>query len=157
MTFGDRFSASIITGAKSPYFGGGGGIIFRPAFNRLLCAYGGDGGTKSGVGKDGVDGHGCGGGFCTRPDDGWCDGAPHRPRDLQNMLRWWGQHATTYNEVIVDASYMDAHLPQSIEAIISDAAVHKQFVDFYGVSPRDYPLVGFRPENVLEPFFLLSE
>ena len=151
--FGDRFSASMVVKDKAVLFGGGGGIIFRPGFNKIRCSYGGDGGTRNGDGC--ADGS-----FCPSSRsalDGWCDGAPHRPRDLQNMLRWWGQHATTYNEVIVDASYMDAHLPQSIEAIISDAAVHKQFVDFYGVSPRDYPLVGFRPENVLEPFFLLGE
>lgn len=100
-SFGDRFSASIIMAAKAPMFGGGGGIVFRPEFNRLVCAYGGDAGTKSG-GAPGPCGPGCSCPFCDPQKslyDGWCDGAPHRPRDLGNMLRWWLDYGTNYNEV----------------------------------------------------------
>ena len=76
------------------------------------------------------------------------------------MLRWWGQHGTSYNEVIVDAAYMDARLPQSIEAFLSDAggqtaSVHRQFLDFYGVNAEDYPLVRFDPGSP-EPFSLFK-
>ena len=140
IAFGDRFSASIITASKHPIFGGGGGIIFRPAFNRLLCAYGGDAGTKSG------DDNGCGGPFCSPlvgANDGWCDGAPHRPEHLDQMMRWWVRHGTNYNEVIVDMAWFDAHLPESVEAIMMDRNVHHQFVHHYGVNPHDYPLVYF--------------
>ena len=153
--FGDRFSASIIFQGRTALFGGSGGIIFRPRFNRIRCSYAGDGGSRSG--------DGCGDNFCPSDRgavDGWCDGAPHRPRDLENMLRWWGQHGTSYNEVIVDAAYMDARLPQSIEAFLSDAggqtaSVHRQFLDYYGVNAEDYPLVRFDPGSP-EPFSLFK-
>ena len=43
----DRMSASLIWRAKGPAaFGGGGGVVLHPNFTRILCIYGGDGGTR---------------------------------------------------------------------------------------------------------------
>ena len=103
-------------------------------------------------------GDGCGDSFCPSERgavDGWCDGAPHRPSDLKNMLRWWHEHGSTYNEIIVDVAYMDVHLPESVEAILQDAAVHSQFIEYYGVDAKDYPLVAFDPHGPI-PFYMLS-
>lgn len=101
LRFGDRFSASIILAAKAPLFGGGGGIVFRPEFNRINCAYGGDGGTKTG-GENGC-GPGCKCPFCDHETKGkynsWCDGAPHSPEHLDDMLRGWVIGGANYNEV----------------------------------------------------------
>ena len=149
IAFGDRFSASIVSRRKSPIFGGGGGVIFRPEFNRLLCAYGGDGGTKAG------GSNGCGHAFCdpaVGAHDGWCNGAPHRPQDLKNMLQWWVKHGSSYNEVIVDVAYYEERLPHSVAAILYDGPTHRQFLRTYGVSAHDYPLVGFSPGSAY-PFY----
>ena len=123
LSFGDRFSASIILADKAPLFGGGGGIIFRPEFNRLLCAYGADGGTRSGQKEydDGCD-PGCSCPFCDEKRgeyDGWCDGAPHHPTNLDSMLRWWLVSGSGYNEV---RTRSQASLASVARTIACDAA-----------------------------------
>ena len=145
LNFGDRFSSSIIMKEKSILFGGAGGMIFKPEYTRILCSYPGDGGTRHG-GDDG-----CGidpndmGTYCDPRDgerNGWCNGLPHRPEDLDVMLRGWIVNGD-YNEVVVDAAYHDEHLPASVEAILDDEDAHMRFVKYYGVSEKDHPLVHF--------------
>lgn len=138
IAFGDRWSASIIGKPRSPLFGGGGGVILRPGFNSLLCAYGADAGTRAGAG-------GCGMRFCDvrSARDGWCDGAPHHPEDLKHMLQWWYRDGKSYNEVIVDNAVLSDHLPQSIEAFLCDRHTHQQFLNYYGVDRKEYPLLGW--------------
>ena len=72
-----------------------GGIVFRPEFNRLLCAYATDSATTRF--RDG----------CPRPfcdpavgaTNGFCFGMPWSPRDLDVMLQWWQKYEQGYNEV----------------------------------------------------------
>ena len=52
----DRMSASVIFKGKTAAFSGGGGIILNPEASRLLCAYGGDGGTRGGAAGGGAGG-----------------------------------------------------------------------------------------------------
>ena len=157
LKFGDRLSGSIFGASKPLFFGGAGGVLLRPAFNALLCAYGSDAGTKAGE-----DTGGCAPPFCDPAiGNGWCDGAPHRPEDLDHMLRWWYYHGSTYNEVVIDAAPLSEQLPQSIEAIYCDRQVHAAFLSEYMVSAADYPLVGFDAgykdvANSTGPFFLLD-
>ena len=98
VNFGDRLSASMIFKGHAALFGGGGGVIFRPEYTKILCSYGGDGGSRHG----GTN-HGCGAPeFMCKSErgltDGWCDGAPHKPEDLANMLSWWLASNRGYNE-----------------------------------------------------------
>ena len=88
--------------------------------------------------------------------DGWCSGKPYRPEDLGVMLAGWSKHGTGYNEIIVDTAWVDSHLPESVEAVLWDRATHTQFLQLYGVSATDYPLVGIRYDNRNEPFYTLS-
>ena len=161
MTFGDRLSSSLVNQAQSFLFGAGGGVIFRPQYTKILCSYAGDGGSRHG-GNDGNCGErgcdrGCGNpaNMCTRERgqvDGWCDGAAHRPEDLDNMMRWWQINGKGYNEVIVDSAFHAAHLPDSVEAILYDGMAHIAFLDTFKVSSERYPLVVFDRGNMREPF-----
>lgn len=158
LQFGNRFAASIISRQKHPICEGvnwctNGGLVFRPEFNRLLCAYPTDMATIRFR-------EGCPRPFCDRAvgaKNGFCNGLPHDPRDLDNMLRWWTKYGQSYNEVLVDIAYYDARLPHSVAAIIGDRNVHEQFVEFYKVDPKDYPLVGLDRQNLDHPFHRLSE
>ena len=44
--FSDRISASVVYKGKTSAYSGGGGLVVRPQYARLLCGYGGDGGTR---------------------------------------------------------------------------------------------------------------
>lgn len=106
----------------------------------------GDGGTRHG------ENDGCGidpyrpSTYCTVSEaDGWCNGLPHRPVDLEHMLRHYAERGRSYNEVIVDSRTLEDNLPHSVEAILDDPWTHAKFIRFYGVREADYPLVEFRP------------
>ena len=152
---GNRFSSSLIWKGHSPVFGGGGGIIFRPEHVRVICGYGGDGGSRHG------EDDGCGTNWCppSEVDDphGWCDGRPYRPTNLVDMLQAWSARSTTYNELIVDVATYEASLPYSIEAVIFDSTVHRQIILYYqaqgiSISEVDLPLVFFDTNNEETPF-----
>lgn len=61
------------------------------------------------------------------------------------MLR--DQTAWQYNEVILDSAPYLAELPYSLEAIIGDAAIHAAFLEAFGISADDVPLVAFHPKS----------
>lgn len=150
---GNRFSASLIWRAHHPVFGGGGGFIFRPPFIRIACSYGADAGTRGG------DSDGCGHDWCDPPagSDGWCSGRPYRPERLVDMLRGWTSNGRTYNELIVDVGFHDVHLPHSVEAILYDNWVHKNFIEHFrsrghDLTEADVPLVSFDPADEHAPF-----
>lgn len=117
----DRMSASVIWRTKgTAAFGGGGGVILNPNATRLLCIYGGDGGTrgktcsiadelKHGVSPGWTPEHapGCTPGcvasqydeWCDGENAGssWCDGKAWRMADVGHFLELDGG-MTTYNE-----------------------------------------------------------
>ena len=155
---GNRFSASLIWRNHHPLFGGGGGLIFRPEYARVKCAYGADAGTRGGTddGCGGRDGHEP---WCQTPEasDGWCSGRPYRPTDLEKMLLGWAENGHTYNEIILDVAVHDQGLPYSVEAILYDSLVHKDFIHHfrsrgYDITDADVPLVSFDPLDENEPF-----
>jgi len=171
--FGNRFSASIIfrgmltagggAAAQIPLFGSAGGIIFSPPATKIICAYTADGGSR---GKR----DGCGDDFCDSArsaHDPWCDGRPHLPRDLSNVLRGYvEQKRTSYNEIIVDTAALADYLPDSIEAIFYVASggrqeeedarqVHRQFhAAFPALGVDSVPLVRLDLHDTSNPFSL---
>lgn len=91
------------------------GVVFKPEFARILCAYSKDGGTQHktceprGVSPTCVPG-------CSGSDDAW------GPNDLGKMLAQQlqlHQHGPTgrFNEVVLDAAAFAEHLPEAVEAI----------------------------------------
>ena len=74
------------------------------------------------------------------------------------MLHQWVERQSQYNELIVDMVHHDAALPHSIEAILYDEWVHKQFLDHYRgrVTEADVPLVSFDPRNENRPFRVIQ-
>ena len=165
----DRMSASVIFKGKTAAFSGGGGVILNPEATRLLCAYGGDGGTRGKLcHPPGVSGScipGCTSGprqWCN-PEEvwnnkgAWCDGRPWRPTDFGKFFEL-DKLSSTYNEVIADGFYWNQHLPHSIEAIIGSPgepaaqALHAEFLETYGLSSAQVPLVTFNKEILDAPF-----
>jgi len=177
--FGDRFSASLIyarmqgtafpTGRIPLFSRSGGGVIYKPPATRISCSYAGDGGSRSKVG-------GCGKVFCDNSyaHDGWCDGRPHQPSDLETMMH---AHQTRggYNEVIVDTGFIEDMLPTSIEAIFCVACngnaaqadqardaqyvrqVRTDFMQTYGLAAdTDFPLVRLDPSDWAHPFSVVA-
>ena len=164
--YGDRWAASIVyEGNVALYSGtgrGGGGLIFRPQLNSVLCSYATDGGsmqvtcgdTDSDPALDDARNciPGCHGGSAAKP---WCDrsesnlglkagSCAFRPADLDDMM--WTHKSTHrgYNEVIIDARVYRAHLPLSLEAVLGDREVHAAFLRRYPhLSAHDVPLVNF--------------
>jgi len=153
LMLGNRFSSSMVWQGHAPLFGGGGGIIFRPDFTRVLCGYGADAGSRGS--NDGCKGHV----WCPNPETSgaWCDGLPFQPKDLGYLLESWSSHGTTYNEIIVDAAYHNRWLPYSVEAVLNDRELHRQFLQhFHGkVTEADVPLVSFNPNDASMPFKLV--
>ena len=130
------------------------GVVYSPAHTQINCVYAGDGGSRA---KD----DGCGQEWCSSRQDAWCDGRPHRAWQLVDVLR--GQSAGSYNEVIIDAAYLDAHLPQAVEAffyLVQDGGssfgeamlARRAFVEKYNLNPADFPLLSFDIANVQQPF-----
>ena len=173
MNYGQRMSSSIIYGRMAPEGAGPiplfdpttPGIVFRPELSKVLCSYSSDAGSRS-RGKDGCDD---GVNFCPSKIgkvDGWCDGRPHLPGDLIHMLQGH-LHAINcprcWNEVIISAKWSEDHLPESIEAFfypvdVSEEqyryirTVHRDFLEFYGLSDLDKPLLEFDASNWQQPF-----
>jgi len=125
----DRMSISVIYKGKTATFSGGGGVILSPDATRVLCAYGGDGGTRGklchppGLTAQCVPGCMMGQGsyeaWCEPgPNDYWCDGHPWRPEELGTFLQR-DRISQQYNEIIVDGFYWNEKLPRSIEAILT--------------------------------------
>ena len=165
----DRMSASVIFKGKTAAFSGGGGIILNPEASRLLCAYGGDGGTRGklchppGVSGSCIPGCASGSPQWCNPDDAvydngaWCGGRPWRPTDFGKFIEL-DKLSSTYNEVVADGSYWNKHLPHSVEAIIGSPgdpaarALHAEFLQTYGLTSEQVPLVTFNKEISEAPF-----
>ena len=167
----DRMSASLIWKVKgTAAFSGGGGVILNPNATRLLCIYGGDGGTRgktcSPPGASDRCLPGCVASYrdawcdASGARSSWCDGHPWRPSELGTFVALDGGSAI-YNEAIVDGFYWNAHLPHSIEALIGSpgdpAAVrlHERFLRTYRLTAEDVPLVIFekdKPDCPFRPF-----
>ena len=167
----DRMSASLIWRDKGPMaFGGGGGVVLNPNATRVLCAYGGDGGTRGktckppGLTSSCVPGcaMSAGDSWCDAQKAGssWCDGHPWRSEDLSTFVEYDGG-MTTYNEAIIDGFFWNTHLPHSIEALIGSPGdpgavrLHERFLATYRLTARDVPLVTFdkdEPDCPFHPF-----
>ena len=149
---------------------GGGGIIVRPSLEatRVLCGYGGDGGSrKMTCNPPGTDNPRCIPGcircypkFCqtwcdprkhTIAPHGWCEGKPWRPGDLGKMLDS-NVHSAEYNEVVLDGFFTNQHLPGAIEAMFylptdlnngaAAKAMHNAFLEAYpSLKYTDVPLL----------------
>ena len=164
----DRMSASVIWKVKgTAAFGGGGGVVLNPKHSRVLCIYGGDGGTRgktcnppgatdscipgcvASSRDEWCDGHGA--------RNSWCDGKPWRPSQLGTFLQLDGG-MTTYNEAIIDGFYWNANLPHSIEALIGSpndpgaVKLHERFLSTYRLTKNDVPLLIFEKERGNCPF-----
>lgn len=166
----DRMSASVVYKGKTASYSGGTGVILRPRFARVLCGYGGDGGTRGKLcnppGLTSTCIPGCAldplstSAWCTpsgNPRDMWCDGHPWRPTDMGELMAR-DRYNTNYNEVILDGAYWNEQLPQSVEAIITSpddpqaTKIHADFLNTYGLSAEDVPLVVFRKDELDAPF-----
>ena len=61
-----------------------------------------------------------------------------------------------YSEIIVDGLHLNAHMPDAVEAFYGagDTArdQHAKFLEEYGLSKEDVPLMLFDPRNWETPF-----
>jgi hypothetical protein len=164
----DRMSASIIFAGKGTSTFGGGGVILNPNATRIFCFYGGDGGTRGKTCQPPGESATCIPGCAQTPADrwcdaahassSWCDGLPWRREDLGRALML-DAAAGTYNEVVLDAFFWNAHLPDSIEALIAGGAedreaerLHERFLASYGRTADQVPLVFFDKSKANCPF-----
>ena len=101
----------------------------------------------------------------TTPTDHWCGGRPWRPEHVGKMLERDRTRIRrglpkpcelcSYNEVMVDGFYHNAHLPHAIEAWVvgptddrSHAAeLHRRFLTEYSLSEEQVPLLVYRAER----------
>lgn len=149
--FADRFPTSLVwPGHTSVYTGNGdGGLIIRPdAFKAhsppFKCAYHGDGTTMSKGNEPCPE-------LCTSPGAKWWRCA-WPPNHLQRMME--AQKPEDHNEVVLDTSVWVASLPATIEAIYAvpygddsharARGVHRDYLERYGLSAKDVPLLMYR-------------
>ena len=92
----------------------------------------------------------------------WCDGHPYKPSDLGILLDRDRRKSLSdptyadYNEAVLDGFHHNAALPNSIEAFVFSCqagdsldrvkAVHEEFLNAYGLTSKDVPLVSYMPE-----------
>ena len=58
-----------------------------------------------------------------------------------------------YNEVVIDYRYYQRHLPHSVEAFWGDEgdhAVHAAFLEYYGLTSRDVPLLSYTGQGFVD-------
>lgn len=168
----DRMSASIIWKGKGAATFGGGGFLLHPNHTRILCIYGGDGGTRGKLCKPPGISSACIPGckasssdqwcYAAQARSSWCDGKAWRPDMLGQMLAL-DEMSDTYNEAILDGFYWNAHLPYSIEAVLTSPnnpvlkRMHKQLLRRYSVTSDQIPLLTFHKENKDAPFRIEDE
>ena len=156
-----------------------GGLVIRPSETSISCAYAVDAASMSEHSKEGLSG--CPNLWCAPPFEGkGCGFRRHRPKsawhgeDLKHMLAlhmefgdaWHppGFHSG-YNEVIIQANVWKSHLPSVVEAVfrVKDcecqhvrdvAAAHANFLQRWGLSAAQVPLLELDPFNWDEPFTL---
>lgn len=165
----DRLSCSAVYRGTTAAFSGGGGVIIKPRHSHLLCGYGGDGGSRGRTCQPPGETASCKPGcmmsgandWCDPSgisfDDCWCDGRPWRPADLGSMLAAH-RHSFTYNEIVIDAKTFNDEMPWSVEAIITSPGdpttleMYAKFLQMYGITAADVPLVTFHKELAERPF-----
>ena len=157
-----------------------GGMILspNPAFNRIFCAFPGDAGSRARVCNPPGPSDSCTPG-CTdkwhpwcdasRPDV-WCDGNPWSPNMLSLMLEAYRHRPAPYashNEFVIDAQFLDTHLPHSVEAFFYPLTedcdercsqqvrrAHADFLQVHAASEAVVPLLALRIDNWDEPFIV---
>ena len=160
------FAAQHVAGQPLPLFASGtaGGLIFRPGpSTKVMCGKAKDSaGTCSVWHPPGVDpwcpavsGDVANRGVWSEPGD-TC-GYAWRPADVGHYLQRltaFQQHRQTlnYNEIIIDASWWQSHLPDTVEAVFGDRAVYEQFIATYRLSAERCPFVSIDLYNWEEPF-----
>jgi len=159
-----------------PLIGWGGGIVVAPDI-KVKCAYGDDGSTyraNGGCYDNWCDpgnpwrgGNPCGFGGANTIDHAW------HSYHLSSMLELYNKHSqhyrspqfySGYNELVYDAHDWNSHLPHTVEAFFglftqngynpngATARQHRAFLQQYGVSDQDIPLLDFDPRNWNAPF-----
>lgn len=137
--------------------------MLRPEEIELNCAYGSDGGSQGVVCSPPGKTPGCSPG-CKR----WCDpsrgtrnwGCAWAPEHLNMMIAQQKvlEPNGGYNEVIIDAASWVHNLPRTIMAVfvhkgakdldvVTSKRVHADFLQQYGITDRETPLVEYDPET----------
>lgn len=172
--FSDRFPCSIIYPTNvHMYKAENGGFVIRPgAGANVLCSYSRDGLTMTGGKVCGVPNPtGCIPGCGWAPYE-WCpEAVPWRcawpPKKLDQMLEAHQQYNTKqHNEVVLQARAWTEQMPSTIEAVwffeasgpgdehdrqkllkarVYVEGVHKRFLDAFGLSASEVPLLAFDP------------
>ena len=62
------------------------------------------------------------------------------------------QRSDRYNEVVVSATFWRDHMPSAVEAVLGDESVHTAFLQAYGLSHNDVPLLTLDPSDFDSPF-----
>ena len=183
--YGDRVSTSLVRPGRVATYefqGAGAGVIANPGVARLLCAYGGDGATRGktcnppGVSAACTPGCTMRGGWglpwcdADASQDSWCNRRPWRPSDLHRLITIeptgdGGRHnqLSSYDELVLDGSSWNAHMPNAIEAFVKTSAddrhateLHAAFLARYGLSAAQVPLVLLSTHDLDRPFVEVS-
>jgi len=179
--YGDRVSTSLVRRGRVATYefqGAGAGVIANPEVAQLLCAYGGDGATRGKTCNPAGVSAACTPGCTTRggwglpwcdadaSQDSWCDRRPWRPSDLHRLITIEatgddGGHdqLQSYDELVLDGSSWNAHMPNAIEAFVKTSAndrhaaeLHTAFLAKYGLSAAQVPLVLLSTDDPSRPF-----
>ena len=159
----DRMSASLVYEGKTVSFSSDGGVVLNPEYTRLLCAYGGDGGTRgkacSPPGVSDTCLPGCKSNewdpdYCDAQtaslSDYWCGGRPWRKDDVAKFLVR-DRYNSARNEIVVDGFHWNENLPHAIDAFLTSgdsrtARVHAMFLSAYGLTEEQVPLLMLSKE-----------
>lgn len=169
-TYGNRLSCSIISSRLgTSVFTDGAGVVYNPNSASVLCAYGGDGGTRK------YPEDGCGTQWCPKEryqvqginypgefawQTAWCDGLPHHPGRLWAVLHG-AEGRAHVNEVVIDALAIETALPSAVDAFFfvkggagraRAEAAHQAFLREMNLEPASFPLLAFDPANHQAPF-----
>jgi hypothetical protein len=183
-------SASLLFSSmpKQPLSGGiplfsqfvGGVVLSGDAGIKLLCAYGGDGGSRSKVCR--TTGFGCVPGCSESGKTGWCDphaqiastgwcnGAAWHPQDVGTLVAAYSNVGVGINELILDSGTWETALPATVEAVFYPKScaypreqralecqgaarkTHREFLHKYDLTAEQVPLLVLDVGNWEEPF-----
>lgn len=156
------FAGQRVAGEPIPvYRGGSSGIIFRPGHTRILCGKAVDSGGHCPTPGD-RNRHWCAASRTivdvpwTEADDKLC---AFRPEDFAVQLERLTNYQTAnqrlfYNEIIVDAVHWRGHLPDVVESVYGNRAVHDAFVSRFGLSEATHPYLTLDASDWETPFRL---
>ena len=160
---GDQLSCSLINmGSPAMYQSAyASGFILAPS-NRVLCSYTRDGATAS-RGDGGCSSWGLA--ACTQSVDWNC--IWEGPWGVEGMLtastarfarEGYGGNGKAYNEVMIDTNHYTSNMPQTLEAFFAPAGgniehaatIHAQFLEHFGLTSVEVPLLIFDPARDAE-------